>query len=163
MYGEGAGWDRRREAEEEGGGSEGKRSFSVAVLALEGRGGGEAMMPLVLAEEVVVWDKGPFVLVLAAKGSSSATLGGADGRLSLRALGGGFWRELRVLEGVREGEFSEVGVFVRNDGGGGACLAGAKGVCFAASAAWRFDSARRALYSWMDSREGLWYSTVTFD
>ena len=32
-----------------------------------------------------------------------------------------------------------------------------------AAAAWRWASARRLLYSWMDSLDGRWYSTVILE
>lgn len=84
-------------------GWEGKRSLRVAVLAREGRGGGEV------------------VIGGAAKGSWEE---------SFRARGFGFWRELRTFGGL------EVAMLA---------------------------SLRRSEYSWMDSREGRWYSTVIFD
>ena len=47
-------------------------------------------------------------------------------------------------------------------GGGGACLEGVKeGVLF--DDAWRLAWSRRAPYSWMDSLDGRWYSTVILE
>jgi hypothetical protein len=63
-------------------------------------------------------------------------------------------------EGFGGGECGEEEV---GGGGGGACLDGWKEVYLAASAACRLDSARSALYSWIDSRDGRWYSTVYFE
>lgn len=113
------------------GGSVGKRSFRVAVLAREGRGGGEDIV------DDFEWREG-FEADAAANGSRSTRVVG-DARLSLRARGGGFWRELRTFWEAGRGE-------------GGACLVGTM-----------FASLRRSEYSWMDSREGRWYSMVIFE
>lgn len=49
-----------------------------------------------------------------------------------------------------------------DDGGGGACLEGVKeGVLL--DDAWRLAWSRRAPYSWMDSLDGRWYSTVILE
>lgn len=103
------GTDRRLVAGVEG---DGKRSLRVAVLAREGRGGGEAMAADGLES--------------GANGSLSPRAGGGvvDERLCLRARGGGFWRELRTLGEEAEREVS-TGVFdLKEGGGGGACLVG---------------------------------------
>lgn len=134
----GAGTERRLVAGEED--EEGKMSLSVAVLAREGRGGGGGETMVVVAA--------------AANGSLSTRAGGgADERLCLRARGGGFWRELRTRsEGVFD--LKEGG----GGGGGGACLVGWNAV-----GSFKLASLRRSEYSWMDSREGRWYSIVILD
>jgi hypothetical protein len=123
----------------------GKRSFKVAVLAREGRGGGDVP-----------------AIPLDAKGSCSVSRGEgpADDKLCLRGFG--FCKELRTLGeaggGDEVGGWDSVGVFDLKDdkvGGGGGGLEGMKGVYLAASAACRLASARRALYSWIDSLDGL--------
>lgn len=91
------------------------------------------------------------------------------GKLFLRPRGLGFCKDWRTFTGGAEaGSF--VGVLDLKDedgawvGGGGACLEGTKGSRNeAAAAAWILVSARRSLYSWMDSLEGRWYSTVILD
>lgn len=135
-------------------------SFSVAVLAREGRGGGD--VPVFAPLDLFIAGTESVICALAAKGSCSGTRAVAvevtEDRLCFRARGFGFWSELRTRGGVglELTGGASVGVFERTDvGGGGACLEGTNGVYLAASAAWRLDSARRALYSWMDSLEGL--------
>lgn len=81
----------------------GNRSFRLAVLARDGRGGGAVPFMRMLS---------PLLVRLAAKGSRSMfldTLG--VGKLCFR--GGAFWRELRTR-----------GSFLATDGGAGACLEG---------------------------------------
>ena len=72
----------------------GKRSFSVAVLAREGRGGGELPVAIALDLVLVLWvcDKGAETLVLAAKGSwwVMRAPGAVDRALGLRVWGCGF-------------------------------------------------------------------------
>jgi hypothetical protein len=115
------------------------------VLAREGRGGGDVP-----------------AIPLDAKGSCSVSRGEgpADDKLCLRGFG--FCKELRTLGeaggGDEVGGWDSVGVFDLKDdkvGGGGGGLEGMKGVYLAASAACRLASARRALYSWIDSLDGL--------
>lgn len=103
------------------------------MFAREGRGGGAVPAPM---------------LLLAAKGSLSNVFG--VGVLSLRP-GGGLWSELRTRGGDGTEFLDEVGEV----GGGGACLTGTKGSWkLAAAAACKFASARRSLYSCIDSLEG---------
>lgn len=79
-------------------------SFSVAVLAREGRGGGDAipdcLREVIDGEEL---DTAVAGAKTAAKGSWSTPRpvdGGVEGRECLRARGGGFWRELRTRGGL---------------------------------------------------------------
>lgn len=103
-----AGTERRLVAGVE---EDGKMSLRVAVLARDGRGGGE-----------VIWED---LERDGANGSWSTREGGGveEERECLRARGGGFWSELRTLCGG--GEDESMGVFDLNEGGGGgACLVG---------------------------------------
>ena len=135
-------------------------SFRLAVLAREGRGGGDVLVAI--GPDFCDFKCWGLSLTLAAKGSCSMIRG--DVKLCLRARGFGFWRELRILGGVGAdaggaGEDS-VGVLEREvdwEGGGGACLEGIKAVDLAASTLW---CSKRAWYSWIEAREGRWYSTV---
>lgn len=132
-----AGVDNRRKVSSLG---EVQRSFSVAVLAREGRGGGEegGANPL----DLFMVGTESVLCALAAKGSCSGMRAVTvdevpEDRLCLRARGLGFWSELRTRVG-EAGEDVSVGVFERAGvawGGGGACLEGTKGVYLAASAA----------------------------
>lgn len=119
----------------------GKISFRLAVFALEGRGGGAAPgRPLDLWIWVDIANESREGPMVAAKGSVSTSRGDArpfDVRECLRALGLGFWRELRTLW---PGELS--GVLDRwADGGGGG--GGREGANFAAV----FASSSKELYS----------------
>jgi hypothetical protein len=119
-------------------------SFRLAVLAREGRGGGDVLADI----DPDFCDFRCCVrglsFAFAAKGSCSTIRGDGDTdvRLFLRARGFGFWRELRVLAGGGAdaggaGEDS-VGVLERwvvCKGGAGACLDGIKAVDLAASTA----------------------------
>lgn len=148
-------------------------SLRVAVLLREGLGGG-GEVPVDIPFDLRViskecWRGSSLGFGFAAKGSCWTILGeGLLAETGLRTRGFGFWRELRTLGGMGldggEESIGAVGVFaLKEEGGGGAAREGMYGECLAASAAWRFASARRAEYSWMDSREGRWYSTVIFD
>jgi len=126
-------------------------SVRVAVLARDGRGGGE-VIPEGMDKFACRGAEPGMAEGEAANGSCSTRVdGGVDGRECLRARGGGFWSELRTRGGVPlEGDLRAVG-------GGGAALVGTTSL--AARAAWL----SRSLYSWMDSLEGRWYSTVILD
>lgn len=120
-------------------------SFRLAVLAREGRGGGD--VPVAIDPDFCDFRccvRG-LSFAFAAKGSCSTIRGDGDTdvRLCLRARGFGFWRELRILAGGGAdtggaGEDS-VGILERwvvCKGGAGACLDGIKAVDLAASTAW---------------------------
>ena len=88
-------------------------SLRVAVLARDGRGGGE-VIPEGFLDRFGCWGGDPGMAegeATAAKGSWSTRVdGGVEGRECLRERGGGFWRELRTRAGL--------------EGGGGAGLVG---------------------------------------
>lgn len=102
-------------------------SFKVAVLAREGRGGGDAIPDCF--KEVIdggeELDMDVAVGKTAAKGSWSTPRtvdGGVEGRECLRARGGGFWRELRA-RGVLPSTWDAFALRAAT-GGGGAGLDG---------------------------------------
>ena len=115
-------------------------SFRLAVLALEGRGGGVVPgRPLGLWIWVDIAKESRDMPTFAAKGSFSTSRGPLEVKECLRALGLGFCKELRTLW---PGEPS--GVLDRwEDGGGGG---GREGVNLAAAAC-AFASSRRVLNS----------------
>lgn len=108
-----AGEERRRAARALGAGN---MSFKVAVLAREGRGGGDVVFAIPFL--LTTCPKESIEAALAAKGSCSVirAVGVTDVRLCLRFRGLGFWRELRTRGGL-EGGGDSVGVFDRTEDG----------------------------------------------